>query len=168
MSFLFSFLFLTKNTSDSSSIIPHPSLPPCFPPVPSSCSLGSFIYFFIFYVSTFISPLHSRQPFLDHQVFIYVNNCRPAPCGGQPAVTSMHLPPHHSPTSPTPGKPLTPPSPAPGLSAQPGKRGPSRLAAPPVAHMRSAGEELQGDRPQDGQGRSWTGTGRCPAPISCC
>lgn len=52
-----------------------------------------------------------NQPFLPR---------RPAPCGGQPAMTSVHLPSLHPPTSPTPGNPLTPSSPPPGLSVQPG------------------------------------------------
>lgn len=53
ISFLFSFSFLTKNTSDSSSTIPHPSLSLFFSFCPLICFLGSFIYFFYLFVLFF-------------------------------------------------------------------------------------------------------------------
>lgn len=126
----FSFLFLTKTLLILLLSCPPTLHAPFFVLLLSShppfwalfCFL--FLSFFKFY---FYFPPHSRQPFLDHQVFIYVNNCRPAPCGGQPAMTSVHLPSLH-PTSPTPGNPLTPSPPPPGLSAREQRAGqpPSR------------------------------------------
>lgn len=138
-SFFFSFLFLTKTTSDSSPAVLPPSLPCLFSFCPHP--FWALLFFMLRYV-IFVFPLLSRQPFLDHQAFIYVNNCRPAPCGGQPAVTSVHLPSLRPPTSPTPGNPLTPRPPPPGLAAQSGERaaGPrAALPAPPLSCSRGFG-----------------------------
>lgn len=97
------FLFISNQQHSLVLLLPSPLSPSpslFFSSVPLFIFLGSFILFL--FIFNFVFPLHSRKPFLDHQVFIYVNNCRPAPCGGRPAMTSVHLPPQHSPTSPTP------------------------------------------------------------------
>lgn len=58
---------------------------------------------------------------LDHQVFIYVDNCRAAPRGGRAEVTAARSLTRNPPATPSPRPPPTP-TPLPGLSASPGKR----------------------------------------------
>lgn len=109
-SFLFSFVLLTENTSDSSSTTPHfpPPVCVCSPPL----SLGSPFYFLLL--------AHGNLFSLDHQVFIYVNNCRAAPRGRRAEVIATHNLTHNL-LTPTPRTPPTP-TPLPGLTASRGKQ----------------------------------------------
>lgn len=110
-SFLFSFVLLTKTTYDSSSTTPHfpPPVCVCSPPL----SLGSPFYFLLL--------AHGNLFSLDHQAFIYVNNCRAAPHGRRAEVTATHNLTHSLLTAPAPRTPPTL-SPLPSLPASQGKQ----------------------------------------------
>lgn len=127
----------------------------------------SFIYF------TFIFSPHARQPLLDHQVFVYVNDCRPALCGGPPALTAAHPPSHRPPTSPAPGGRTSPPLPAPGPRVPPGERGLGprgpRLSLPegPAARStRRAAGQTQGGCPEAVQSPQSQFCPRLPFPSA--
>lgn len=108
-SFLFSFVPLTENTSDSSSTTPHfpPPVRVCSPPL----SLGSCFYFFLL--------AHGNLFSLDHQVSVYVNNCRAAPWGRRAEVTATHSLTYNLLSTPPTPAPLPSPSAGRGKQCQP-------------------------------------------------